>query len=131
MIIKTGSGITIAQINTIINNTLTDLLTETNSIIYFSTPFNELQSYIDPNFNDFRVSDYVVSALVVNTSTIMAVRPELSLNASVIDPTLSTTFLAMLNDRSYNQNQSYLNISKTLFVCLMLVILLHFFNNDI
>jgi hypothetical protein len=75
MVLNPSSGMTIDQINTIINSTVTDLLAESNYIIYFSTPFNEIQSYTDPNFNDFRVSDYVVSALVVNTSSIMAARP--------------------------------------------------------
>ena len=99
MIINTSNGLTVGQINTIINGTITDLLTESNYIIYLSTPFNEIQFYSDPNFNDFRVSDYVVSALVVNTTNIMAARPGMSLNTSIVDPTVETTFLAMLNNR--------------------------------
>jgi hypothetical protein len=37
----------------------------------------------------------------------------------------------MLNQYSYTTNQSYLSLGRTLFVCLLLISLLYFFNQDI
>lgn len=61
----------------------------------------------------------------------MAARSTLTLRTDTTDIIETTSFIAMLNNRDYNTYQSYLNIGKTLFICLMLIGLLHFFNNDI
>lgn len=37
----------------------------------------------------------------------------------------------MLNQYSYTTNQSYLSLGRTIFVCLLLISLLYFFNQDI
>lgn len=39
--------------------------------------------------------------------------------------------LAIVDQSAFNVNQSYLSLARTTFVCLVLIILLHFFNNDL
>lgn len=36
-----------------------------------------------------------------------------------------------MNQGNYNANQSALSIGRTIFICIVLILLLHFFNKDI
>lgn len=51
----------LSEINDWINNAIADHTDETLYIISFSTPYNELPYYRIANYEDIRVSDFIVS----------------------------------------------------------------------
>lgn len=61
----------------------------------------------------------------------MAIRPELTLRTNISDNLEKTSLFCILNQARFNMQQGWLSLGRTLFICLLLVILISFFNKDI
>lgn len=61
----------------------------------------------------------------------MTQRSDLTIRNDLADNIEKTTILCMLNQATFSANQSYLSLGRTLFICLLLICLLYFFNQDI
>lgn len=61
MLEKSPAEMPLSQVNEWITNAITDHMDETLYIISFSTPYNELPFYRIDNYEDIRVSDFIVS----------------------------------------------------------------------
>lgn len=105
-------------------------LSDSNVIIQFTSPFNELPYYSAVDPNTLRSDDLVSSSQTIDVTAIIALRPDLTLRAST-DAKQQNTLTAILNQNANNRIGALFSISKTVFVCLVLLLMLHLFSNDI
>ena len=76
-----------------------------------------------------RLEDMQTSILAIDTSQILQLRPDLSLRS---DEWGSTGVLsAVINVQSYNRKDAYFSMARTIFICIILIVLLHYFSEDI
>jgi uncharacterized protein YybS (DUF2232 family) len=69
------------------------------------------------------------SVMHIEVAQIIALRSDLTIRA---DDWGSTEVLsAVINIQSYNRKDSFFSIARTLFVCIILIVLLHYFSEDI
>lgn len=114
-----------------ISNTISKYQSATNYIIQYNSPFNELPSYNSVDLSTLRSSDLISSVQEINVTLIMINRPgELTLRSG-LTAKQSNSLTTILNQNQTNKIIAYFSLSKTLFVCLVLVLLLQLFANDI
>lgn len=101
-----------------------------NYLIYFSTPFNELPYYKHDRFGKERLSDITSSIETIQTNEILKVRTDLTLRPN-LDSTEDNEIYAIMDYRSYNIKSALFSIGNTIFICVVLVSMLHFFTEDI
>lgn len=75
----------LSEINDWINNAIADHIDEALYIISFSTPYNELPYYRIANYEDTRVSDFIVSFYNITIENIAQTRPDLTLRSNITD----------------------------------------------
>jgi hypothetical protein len=61
----------------------------------------------------------------------MALRPTLTLRTDITDDIEKISLLCMLNQYHYTAYQGYLSLGRTIFIGLLMICLLHYFNSDI
>lgn len=119
-----------SSIVTLINSTISHFLNEENFIIQYSSPFNELPSYSSIDLSLLRSSDLISSVQNINVSQILSNRPDLSIRTG-LSAKASNALTVILDQSHYNKVTAGFSLSKTLFVCLVLVLLLQLFTKDI
>lgn len=124
------SSISTANISNLINYTITSYISEQNFIILYSAPFNELPHYETVDLSLLRSGDLISSVQTINVSQIVANRPDLS-QASGLSDSKSNSLNVILDQSQMNQIDAAFSLAKTLFVCLVLVLLLQLFTKDI
>jgi hypothetical protein len=72
-----------SQIISLISNTISQYYSETNFIIQYSSPFNELPSYSNIDLNKLRSSDLISSVQSIDVSSILNNRPDLTLKSGL------------------------------------------------
>lgn len=117
-------------INQLITSEITDFLTQSNFIIQFTSPFNELPYLNNVDLSNLRTEDLLSSTQTINTTDILAKRKDLTLRDSNFNADL-TTLNVILNQSQYNVKIALFNIIKTLFTCITLIILMQLFSRDI
>jgi len=130
MLATNDASVTASSISGFIQYSIDSQISDYQSIIYFSTPFNELPFYKSSDFAEVRISDWTPSNTIIDTDSILALRSDLTLRTNLLS-TESSVIVAIVNQANYNTNMSQLSIGRTLFICLVLILLLHFFNKDI
>jgi hypothetical protein len=66
----------------------------------------------------------------VNVTAVLALRSDLSLRTNASGASLSS-LNAILNQSQYNSKLAFFSMAKTLFVCLVLLLLMQMFSKDI
>jgi class 3 adenylate cyclase len=119
-----------AYIVALTNSTITSYFSEQNHIIQYSTPFNELPHYSSIDLSRLRSSDLISSVQIINDTEILANRPDLSLKTTLTAK--ETNALTVILDQSQlNAIVAAFSLAKTLFICLVLILLLQLFAKDI
>ncbi len=113
-----------------INQDINNFKNELDFIIQYITPFNELPYYNAVDINTLRDSDLLSSSQLIDVNVIAASRPTLTLRDQLTDKE-SSQISVILNQKQYNSILAYFSIAKTLFICLVLLLLMQLFANDI
>jgi hypothetical protein len=114
----------------LINQDINNFKNELDFIIQYITPFNELPYYNAVDINTLRDSDLLSSSQLIDVNVIAASRPTLTLRDQLTDKE-SSQISVILNQKQYNSILAYFSIAKTLFICLVLLLLMQLFANDI
>jgi hypothetical protein len=77
-----------------------------------------------------RSSDLISSVQAVDVALILSIRPDLTLNTG-LNAKNSNLITAILDQSALNSTIAIFSLCKTLFVCLVLILLLHLFSSDI
>lgn len=96
-------------------------------LVYFSTPFRELIWVKDDIYDDLRLSDTIASTETVDGTYIMSIRDGFNNNPN----TDNVTIIAVLNGKYLSNLSAYFSIATTVFICIVLGLLLHYFTKDI
>ena len=122
--------ITTASITALIQSKINTFSNQDSFIIQYTTPFNELPYLNNVDLSVLRDEDLLSSSQTINTAAIMANRPGLTLRTSSKSSDL-TSLNAILNQNSYNRKLAAFSMGKTLFICLILLILMQLFSQSI
>jgi len=82
------------------------------------------------DISSLRNEDLISSTQTIDAAAIMAQRPGLTLRASS-NTTSLTSLNAILNQSQTNRIGAFFSMAKTLFVCLVLLLLMQMFSKDI
>ena len=78
-----------------------------------------------------RNDDLLSSSQDIDVIAIMANRASLNLRNDTSDSTELSSLTAIIDQSSYNTTEALFSMGKTLFVCLVLLVLMVLFSNDI
>ena len=78
-----------------------------------------------------RNDDLLSSSQDIDVIAIMANRPSLNLRNDTADSKELSSLTAIIDQSSYNTTEALFSMGKTLFVCLVLLVLMVLFSNDI
>lgn len=101
--------------------------TFTTPLVYFSTPFQEIMEYKDDIYDDLRLSDTIASTETVDGEAIMKIRSGFTDDQT----TDNVTIIAVLNGKYLSDLSAYFSIATTVFICIVVGLLLHYFTKDI
>lgn len=124
------SSISTTSISKLINSTIQSYINEQNFIILYSTPFNELPHFSSVDLALLRSGDLISSVQTIDVSLIMANRPELTITPG-LNAKNSNSLTVILDQSQINKINAAFSLAKTLFVCLVLILLLQLFTKDI
>jgi len=119
-----------ATIAGLIQSTINSFLTADNFIIQYTSPFNELPYLNSLDLSSLRSTDLISSTQNINVSAILAIRSDLTLRSNGTSASL-TSLNAILDQSQYNSKVAFFSMAKTLFVCLVLLLLMQMFSRDI
>lgn len=109
------------------NEIVTQHMSFSTPLVYFSTPFKELIWIRDDIYDDLRLSDTIASTETVDGAYIMSIREGFNNNPN----TDNVTIIAVMNGQYLNNLSAYFSIATTVFICAVLSLLLHYFTKDI
>lgn len=127
---QSNSTLPTSDIVAMITSQINEFKSEDSYIIQYTSPFNELPYLSEVDLHVLRNEDLLSSFQVVDTTTIMQSRPGLTLRQSS-DTVDLASLNAILNQNGYNRKIAAFSMGKTLFICLILLILMQLFSQNI
>lgn len=127
---QSNSTLPTSDIVAMITFQINEFKSEDSYIIQYTSPFNELPYLSEVDLHVLRNEDLLSSFQVVDTTTIMQSRPGLTLRQSS-DTVDLASLNAILNQNGYNRKIAAFSMGKTLFICLILLILMQLFSQNI
>jgi hypothetical protein len=119
-----------ATINAMITSQISAFQQEDSFIIQYTSPFNELPYLNNVDLSILRNEDLLSSYQAISTAEILQNRPDLSLRQSNNSTDLASLNV-ILNQNQYNRKVAAFSIAKTLFICLILLILMQLFSQTV
>jgi class 3 adenylate cyclase len=127
---QSAATISTASITSLIQASIARFKGEDNYIIQYTSPFNELPYLNEVDLTVLRNEDLLSSSQAIDTALILLNRPGLSLRQSNNSNDLSSLNV-ILNQNQYNRKLAAFSMAKTLFICLILLLLMHLFSQSI
>ncbi len=127
---QSNSTLPTSDIVAMITFQINEFKSEDSYIIQYTSPFNELPYLSEVDLHVLRNEDLLSSFQVVDTTTIMQSRPGLTLRQSS-DTVDLASLNAILNQNGYNRKIAAFSMGKTLFICLILLIMMQLFSQNI
>ena len=131
VLLTAETSITQAELIGLVEYTINMYVGAKNPIVQYTSPFQELPLMQNVDMSKMRNDDLLSSSQDINVATIMSNRPSLTLRTDTTDSQELSSLTAILDQSDYNTTEALFSMGKTLFVCLVLLVLMILFSNDI
>lgn len=124
-----NSVVPTSSVISLIASQISEFIAEDNFIIQYTSPFNELPYINQVDLTVLRNEDLLSSVQSINATLVLNNRPDLTLRQSSNDDLSSLNVI--LNQNQYNRKLALFSMGKTLFICLILLLLMQLFSQNI
>ncbi len=102
-----------------------------SSVICFDSPFIEISTCSDINFNSYRSADLGIFLASIETDKIAQMRPNLTKYSTLSNKNSIDSFSIFIDYSEYNKIDAGFSIATTTFICFTIIYLLSSFSKSI